>query len=183
MKKIVLVRHGETDVNAIGRMHEEEHDDVEGLNDLGVEHIKEAALQMQDVEILICSPLLRAVQSAEILAQELGVEVEVDDRLRERNWGEWSGMEWMEIATHLDDLSLEARYLFTPPDGESWKTFEERLQLVVDDLTRRPESVIGVVTHGGVMRAMMPVLKNEPKESSFAYDFANGEVVAVDLET
>src|SRR3989344_768939 len=119
-ERIILVRHGETSVNANDKTHF--YEDPEVLNAKGAEQMKKTALKLGRVLpfVLYCSGEERAKQSAEIISQELKVPFKTIEGMQERNWGELSGKPWSEIKTILDQMSLEKRRKFVPTGGESW---------------------------------------------------------------
>ncbi|MGB6016207.1 MAG: histidine phosphatase family protein [Nodosilinea sp.] len=127
------------------------------------------------VRSLLVSPEQRALETAQIVADALGVPLQCSETLRERNWGEWSGESWQQIHERLKPMSLEERFTFMPPGGESWQQMEQRLMSCVDSWQRMSESA-AVVAHGGLMRALIPLLLDEPRESSFRYDLENASV-------
>lgn len=180
--KLLFIRHGETEVNVKGLTHKT--GDTARLSSLG----REQALSLvevckkNNVEKLYSSPEKRAIETAEIISRGINKPLEEIKNLHERNWGTWEGKPWEEIQGVLKTKTLEERYIYSPPEGESWKQMDERLEEVLKHLTKQPYESIAVVTHGGVLRALMPILKNEPKESSFRYDFKNGEAIIFDYQ-
>lgn len=183
MAKIFLIRHGETDVNKSGLTHKT-NDDT-GLTETGKEQIGLVAetLKQNLVSKIVSSDENRAVLSSEIVANELGLKLQVSANLKERNWGDLEGKPWSEIKLILDNLSLEERYNYLPPNGESWKQFEERIYGEIDSLVNKyPEENIAVFTHGGVIRALITRLLNEPKQESFKYDPPNASITIFSYE-
>lgn len=178
---LYLIRHGETRLNTERRLHS--LDDQETLNEVGriqMQRVADALLPA-NIQRVITSGTGRTIESGQILVQVLGVPMRTVAGLHERNWGEWSGRTWSEVAEELDPMSLDERYTFVPPGGESWKVFEQRLHEAVDTIVAEAadEAGIAIVTHGGVIRALMPYFLNEGKESSFQYDFANASITEV----
>jgi broad specificity phosphatase PhoE len=53
---------------------------------------------------------------------------------------------------------------------------EDRLRTALDKICAVTASPVAVVTHGGALRALMPIIKNQPKETSFNYDFENASL-------
>ena len=103
MTTLLLVRHGETDWNRLGRW--QGHSDTP-LNARGREQARELAPQLDGVDVVYSSDLARARETAEILAEELGADVRLDARLRERGFGAWEGLTAAEIVGH-DDLQWQ----------------------------------------------------------------------------
>jgi len=177
MKKVIFVRHGETAINKAGLLHE--YKDTKTLNDDGIKQIKRTAeeLRKYNPEIICSSDEKRSIESAEIIARALEKPHKIIKGLEERNWGKFSGKPWSEInRTILSKMSIEERYNYVPPQGESWKNFEERLINALKEILNSKENNIIIVTHGGAIRALMPFLLNVPKEESFKYDPDNASI-------
>ena len=108
MTTLLLVRHGETDWNAEGRL--QGHTDTL-LNDYGR---RQAAALGEDlagdgIDVVYSSDLARARETAEIVAGRLGLPVVLEPGLREKNWGSWEGLTPMERdATEYVGESNEA---------------------------------------------------------------------------
>lgn len=184
MKKLlVLVRHGETDTNKRGKLHSV--NDEQELNSVGQNQVTKTAARLVEYKPLtvFSSTELRAVQSAKIISQATGTMAHTASGLEERNWGDYSGKSWPEIQVVLDKLTLDERYDFVPPNGESWREFDSRLQETLTKLlTTCTTPTLVVVTHGGAIRALMPFLLGVAKEESFKHDPANASVTIFTLE-
>jgi broad specificity phosphatase PhoE len=152
---LLLVRHGETDWNAEGRL--QGHTDTP-LNDYGRRQAAALAetLAGDGIDALYASDLARARETAEILGARLGLVVELDPDLREKDWGTWEGL------TPMEREAVE----FV---GESTDEHRERtLRALRAIAERHPEQSVLVVTHGGSVRRVqalvlgfaLPVLKN-----------------------
>jgi len=155
MTTLLLVRHGETDWNAAGRL--QGHTD-RPLNDYGRQQARELAdrLAGDDIEAVYASDLARARETAEILGARLGLEVVIDPDLREKNWGNWEGLTSDERAA----IAFE---------GESTEAHRERVLRAVDRIVEaHPDGRVVVVTHGGSLRRIqaavsgiaLPVIDN-----------------------
>lgn len=178
--KVYFLRHGQTRVNTIRAVHAKQDEAV--LDETGNEQAHKLAQACQDLGVgqLFCSPEVRARQTAESIADRLKLQPIVLEDLGERDWGDWAGWPWKEIQARLEGMSLADRYQFTPPHGESWKQMEERLKRALVKITKA-DSPTAVVTHGGAMRALMPLLQEAPKETSFKYDFANASITGFEF--
>ncbi len=179
MTKLILVRHGETAVNVKGKIHK--YSDLEELTQNGVNQIEKtsAALKKYNPVAVYCSKEKRAVQSAEILSNKLGVPLTKIEGLEERNWGDYAGLSFQEIKEKagMDGMTFEERYTFNPPNGESWKETEERLLKVLNKvLSQNSDKNIILVTHGGSIRIYMPTLLGVNKEESYKYDPDNASI-------
>jgi broad specificity phosphatase PhoE len=156
---LLLVRHGETDWNRDGRW--QGHSDTP-LNAAGREQARRVAAELRDVDAVYSSDLARARETAEILAEQLGLEVHLEPRLRERGFGAWEGKTSAEIEAEFRDE--HARWLAGEApgaaDAEPFGDFAARVQSFVEDLLERhPGETVLVVAHGGSARAVAALAK------------------------
>jgi len=151
---ILLARHGETDWNSERRW--QGHAD-QPLNDVGREQARELgeSLAGRAIDVVYSSDLLRAYETAHIVADRIGVPVEVDAGLREVDVGDWSGREHSEV----EGIDPEG-FRRWREGGKGWnggESYEEMGARVVDTVLRLAESHAGqtilIVSHGGSIRA------------------------------
>jgi broad specificity phosphatase PhoE len=136
---LLLVRHGETDWNAEGRL--QGHTD-RPLNETGRRQARELAdrLAEERIDVIYASDLSRAKETAEIVGERLGLTVVVDPALREKNWGNWEGL------TGDERVHVEL-------EGESTEAHRERIVAAVKRIAgRHPDQRVVIVTHGGSLR-------------------------------
>lgn len=156
MTTLLLVRHGETDWNAEGRL--QGHTD-RPLSDYGRRQARRLAeeLEGEGLEAIYSSDLARAHETAEIVGERLGLPISLEPALREKDWGSWEGLD----AVERDRVEFV---------GESTEAHQERM---LRALRRIAELHPGngrvlVVTHGGSMRRVqtaamgmaLPVVEN-----------------------
>jgi broad specificity phosphatase PhoE len=153
---ILLARHGETDWNAERRW--QGHSDPP-LNDRGRTQAGTLAdeLAAAGVAAVYSSDLRRSVETAQIVAGQLGLAVRTDPRLREVDVGEWSGLTPDEVAVRYPDA--HSRWLAYEShgwsSGESYEQLADRVvAALVDIAAGHPDDTILVVTHGGPVRAV-----------------------------
>jgi broad specificity phosphatase PhoE len=183
MSELILIRHGETGKNVSGVLHSS--GDVEKLTEKGADQITHTAEKMKEFAPvkIYSSNEARAIQSGELMAKDIGVPFESVAGLQERNWGEFSDQPWAEVQKVLSPMSLEERYTYIPPGGESWQQFEERLIHALSQiLEKHKDKSVAVVCHGGSIRALMPFLLGVPKEESFKYDPDNASLTVFKRE-
>lgn len=160
--RLLLIRHGQTSWNAAGLW--QGHGDPE-LTLEGHAQAERLARSLREATDspwtkVISSDLARARQTAEVVAERLSLPIESDLRLRELDVGTWSGLSRSEIASRdLETLLAFERGEPTirPGGGESRIEIRERTHEFVCDLVNRSagQSLI-IVTHLGVIRALVP---------------------------
>jgi probable phosphoglycerate mutase len=156
MTTLLLVRHGETDWNAEGRL--QGHTD-RPLSDYGRRQAQQLAneLEHEELEAIYSSDLARARETAEIVGERLGLLVVLDPDLREKDWGTWEGLN----AVERDRVEFV---------GETTEAHQERMLRALRRIAERNPGNrrVLVVTHGGSMRRVqtaamgmaMPVVEN-----------------------
>ncbi len=163
MKKLYLFRHGQTDWNLQERF--QGHLDIP-LNSTGKTQARQIvpALIQWGIEVILSSDLLRARETAEIIAESMGIPVFQDLGLREAHLGGAQGMTKLEMEKKFGKGLLQrwrsskvqdADISF--PDGESGSIVYERVaQSIRLFILNHPNYTrIGVATHGGVIRRVM----------------------------
>ena len=153
---LLLVRHGETDWNR-------EPARCQGwaqvdLNEVGREQARAQgrALRGRGLDLIVSSHLLRARQTAELIAAELGDDVRLisDPRLAETHRGDWEARTFMEIMTVEPDAWRQYREQpehFRFPGGESLAEQQRRVLAALRDVAQGGRHTL-LVTHGGSIR-------------------------------
>jgi metallo-beta-lactamase family protein len=151
---LTLVRHGETDLNKQGIIQGSNVDVP--LNKIGKEQAKKAGEKLKDqkFDVLICSDLTRAKETASIIGKAVGLEIsKTSPLLRERDLGDWSGKAVDEIrAQHKakKDHKGAAFIRVTPENGEPFDVFMARARRVHDWLIKEyAGKKILLVSHAG----------------------------------
>jgi broad specificity phosphatase PhoE len=152
--KVLLARHGETDWN---RDHRWQGYTGPPLNQTGRQQAARLAAQVNDIDVVYSSDTERAYETATIVAERHGLQVETDPRLREVNFGLWESLTRAEINERFSGgfsrwLSGESS---TPDGGEADEVMAERVLAALHDIVARHKgSRILVVTSGGPIRAV-----------------------------
>ena len=172
MTELILLRHGETDWNRELRF--QGHVDV-SLNATGLEQARRLAgrLAGTPAQHLYASDLLRAQQTAQPVAQELGLAATSDAALREQSFGQVDGMRVDDIkAQHPQAWESWLRFDqdFSMPEGETARQFHARVMDAVQRIVAAHEGqTVVVVTHGGVLdmvyRTARSLGLNGPRQS------------------
>lgn len=150
MTDLLLVRHGQSEWNALGRWQGRADP---ALTELGRHQAFHAAQRVGTVDVICASPLDRALHTARIISEQLGVgPVVVDADLVERDAGEWQGLTRAEIEQQWPGYLATGRR----PDG--YEDHPELLARAVAVLARIEAEFRGgqvlVVTHGGFIGAI-----------------------------
>jgi probable phosphoglycerate mutase len=152
---LVLVRHGETDWNADGRLQGQTDRPLSEEGRRQARRLAEA-LAAERVEAIYASDLSRSRETAEIVAARLGLQVVLDPGLRERDWGTWEGL----TPDERERVELVA---------ESAEQHQQRMLAALRRISgRHPTGRVVVVTHGGSIRRVqaatlgmaLPVVEN-----------------------
>lgn len=154
MRRLVLLRHGESRWNAEGRIQGQR---CEGLSDIGHAQAQAAAAALVDAypdARLVTSDLRRCLETAAPLAARLGVDAAHDPRLRERSFGAWEGLLRGEVAVEDPDhwhRWLAGEDVVGEVGGESATALADRIEPVWRELlATTPEGGATIaVTHGG----------------------------------
>ena len=150
MTTIVLIRHGETDWNVIGR-YQGQADPPLNSNGIQQAHQLAKELSQSSIDVIYTSPLLRTKETAEIISAESGIQQIDEPRLMEIHQGDWQ----TRLRSEIEDLYPElfaawetTPWDVSPPGGENLNEVQIRVYDAVDDiLSRNPDRKIGLVTH------------------------------------
>lgn len=156
MPIVLLVRHGETEWNRSGRVM---GDQPIPLNQTGEQQARTCAgiLSRIPMAAIYTSPVLRAVQTAEILRQPQDIPLRQVPGLREIGVGDWINRYWQEFA---EDPAK--REWYTHPDrarpsgGETLREVQQRAVAAVEQvLDSAQDTPLVFVSHGDVIRAIL----------------------------
>jgi len=177
---LTLVRHGETDWNRQGRLQGSA--DVP-LNEAGRRQARDRAASWpadRPFDRVLTSPMLRARETADLLAAATGAPVVPVPGLEEMRFGAWETLTWAEVQErHADDYRRWRQdRRFTPPTGgESYdRTARRALGALAPHLAGAPPDTL-VVAHGAVLLALVCLLRGLPFEAMDDLRMGNLEVV------
>jgi broad specificity phosphatase PhoE len=153
-RSFICLRHGATDWNRQGRFQGRTDNP---LNDDGIAQAHAAAEKLRAVELghVVSSPLLRAVQTAEIIAAIASKTITLDHGLIELDFGSFEGQPVRELMIKHGKNSAQGLVDMLPADSEPWADVASRaLGSVSQWLARHPEGEILFVCHDAVMQSM-----------------------------
>jgi glucosyl-3-phosphoglycerate phosphatase len=174
IRRLVMLRHGQTEYNAGSRMQGQLDTD---LSDLGREQAAEAAevLAKRQPMLIVSSDLRRALDTAIALGERSGLPVLVDERLRETHLGDWQGLTHLEVdaAAPGARLSWRDNARWAPHGGESRVDVAARSMPLVAELIAQqgewgldePDRPTVLVAHGGLIAALTAALLGLPVDN------------------
>lgn len=178
-KQLFLLRHGRTGYS--GRYI--------GSSDVGLtEEGKEQILQLRSrlcgsgITKILCSPMLRCEQSCDIL--DLGLEVQVEDSLKEIDFGDWEKKSFEEIVA--DEPALVDQWAAHPsefvfPGGDAVVDFVARVMEIQQAIVNSSHKKILVISHGGVIRLLLCLFLSLPLENHLLFRVEKGKIVTLEL--
>lgn len=156
--EILLIRHGETDWNVEKRL--QGHLDIP----LNAEGERQAAalglaLAQEPLDLIFASDLQRAAQTAQAIAAPRGMTIQIDADLRERCYGAFEGLRYVDISERYPDgyaawraRDIDARYPMGRAHAETLREFSQRTIGAITRLAAlHRHKKIAIVTHGGVL--------------------------------
>ena len=161
--KIYAARHGQTSWNAQNRILG--RTDLE-LTETGVQQAEKLAeiLNEKNIDIILSSPLKRAIQTSEIIAKKLGLPIKIDERLIEQNYGIYEG----EDRKNEGFLNNKRNFAYRYPGGESMMQVVYRVYSLIEEIKNTySDKTVLLVCHGGVLRIL----------NTYFYDMTNDEFV------
>jgi len=175
-----FVRHGETDWNVERRIQGQGGDAP--LNENGRKQATEAGalLADNDIDVVISSDLMRTRETAEIIAEKIGVAVFFDPALRERSYGALEGKTRDDLAAmgYPDMASFDSDHTVVVEGVEGIQTLEERISKAIrNHHSQHPEKNVVIVSHGATLRALLGKLKNLGVSERANLRFHNAAIV------
>jgi alpha-ribazole phosphatase/probable phosphoglycerate mutase len=161
MKKIVLIRHGETDWNNMKKY--QGASDIP-LNAAGRTQAIRTSVRLESwpLDRIVSSPKERALETSQIIQdnRDTRTEFHIHPGLSEISYGKWEGMTVSAIQSEYGDMYSawkEDPSGFTPPDGESFDNALSRVSGALHDILRSgcDDENIALVCHGGTIRLLL----------------------------
>jgi ribonuclease H / adenosylcobalamin/alpha-ribazole phosphatase len=180
---LVLIRHGVTTFTIEKRFS---GSGDPPLIEQGRKQARAVASRLLDragIDLIVSSALSRSRETASIIASALGVPVEIDDDLREVDFGLWEGLtfpvveeRWpRELALWLGDTSI------SPPDGESYASLQHRVRTAQERIVNRHRGeTVCVVSHSRPIAMFALNLLDAPLSSLYRLHVDNTSVSELD---
>ena len=159
-----------------------------GISDVGlsdsfydeVKIVKNKLSGLKNLEI-ISSPLKRCYALSKELVNKPFI---TDSRISEMNFGDWELQDWNNIMTQNGDLykKWEVNYVnLAPPNGETYRELYTRSSSLLEELLSLKENNFALVTHGGIIRALIAHLLKIPLENAFQLSIDLGSVTKLSI--
>ena len=158
MNTYYLARHGQTLWNTMGQTQGHGNSP---LTELGIQQAKDLAEALKEypIDVIYCSDLGRAVETAEIIGKELNLEIHPTESLREMGFGVWEGMPLKEIEKIYPDtfrMWREEPEKVHIEGGETLSMIKERQDKLIEELNKKYDNKhILLVSHSVTVRVML----------------------------
>ena len=177
-RKIWFVRHAQSEYNK-QHLFTGWHDPQ--LTEKGMAAAMNLKIEFSDIAFdhVFSSPLQRASTTAISIIGD-SIEIKYDDRLKERSYGDWSGLNKTNVRDEVGDeafLSARRGWDTSPPNGESLKDVSLRVTSFINSLPLAGN--ILVVSHGNTIRAISVILGINTKEEVSSYEIRTGSFLLV----
>ncbi|WP_183100764.1 bifunctional RNase H/acid phosphatase [Nocardioides pelophilus] len=183
---LVLLRHGVTPHTSGRRFSGGLGGDNPGLSDEGREQVRAAATWLTElkdrIDAVVCSPVRRTRESAEIVAAELGLPLQEEPGFAEMEFGAWDGLTFMEVAEQhkesfeswLGDMDA------APPGGESFRTVETRVLAGLDRvLEQHAGRTVVVVSHVTPIKTLVATTLQASLDAVFRMELSPASVTVI----
>lgn len=173
MLNLYIVRHCQTDANKKGLF--QGRMDIP-LNEEGERQALELAKKFKDIDVdyILCSPLKRAIQTAENISRETKIPISIEEGLIERSFGNMEGR----LPTKYFNIDILTNFEVNYDENnvETIKDLFRRVYWVVEKIKEKyTNKNVVVVTHACVAQAIISYFDKVPKNVQ-EYTLANGEI-------
>lgn len=183
MTRVLLIRHGETD--SLGQFLAGRTSGIH-LNEDGRRHVnklRESLRGYEELAAVVSSPMERTTETAEILAYARGLDIEIDSRFNEFDFGEWTGKTFAELSRHaLWGEYNRYRSIHRAPGGESLIEVQGRAWKGVQALCGAfPAATVAVVSHADVIRSVLMLALGMPLDNLLRLDIPPASVSEISV--
>ncbi|MFC9547588.1 bifunctional RNase H/acid phosphatase [Streptomyces sp. NPDC056956] len=181
----VLLRHGETPLTPQKRFSGSGGSDpsLSGIGREQAERVAAALARRGTVQAVVASPLARTRETAQIVAARLGLDVQIEEGLRETDFGAWEGLTFGEVRErHPEDLSawLSAPDAEPTGGGESFAATAARVAAARDKLiAAHAGRTVLLVTHVTPIKTLVRLALGAPPEALFRMELSAASLSAV----
>jgi broad specificity phosphatase PhoE len=168
MKNIYyILRHGQNVYQADkpGTMYPFPESSPIVLTEKGIKEVEDSAkkLKKENIDLIFSSDILRTRQTSKIVSKEVGVEVKLDKRLRDTNFGSFGDKKREEYLGYFS--GNKERFVKAVPKGESWNDVESRVKDFLNEIENKYKGKkILLVSHGDTLWLFEGLVKEINKD-------------------
>lgn len=172
--KIYATRHGQTEWNSLDRICGITDIDLTETGIKQAEELAEKAAEKGDIDLIICSPLKRARETARIVADRINKKIIVEEQLTEWNYGSYEGKHRSAEGFAGAKTAFGVKM---PDGGESLFQLAHRVYTVIDNVREKyaGKNVL-LVCHGGVCRVIETYFNDMTTEEFSNFFMGNCEL-------
>ena len=189
MPLVIFMRHGQAESNVdriLAGRHMESH-----LTEQGREQVVDSANQLMKniaIENVYVSPVIRTVETAQIVCQILGMDYVTDERLYETEMGQLVGMNYEEVTTKYGDILTRFYSDYDPMlerfGVETFDSVKRRIKNLLDDLLQKHEdSNVLIVTHLDPIKAALATLLDLSPQTLHRWNIRNASLTILKHES
>lgn len=150
--KIYSTRHGQTAYNKQEIILGTTDIELDETGEKQAQELAEKIKQLGNIDLMIVSPMKRAMRTAMAVADKCGISMIVDERLREWDYGEYEGKSRFTEGFAENKINFGVRM---GKSGESLLQLSHRVYMALDDIISRfRDKTVLIVSHGGVCRVI-----------------------------
>ena len=173
MKPLYFTRHGQTIWNVENKICGST--DIE-LTPKGIEQAKELGQKIKNENIkidkILCSPLIRAYDTAKYISEATGLPLKIEERLTEQNFGKYEGTARNGEEFKLSKQSFADNY----SGGESMLRLAQRIYNLLDDI-KNDDNIYLLVAHNGIARVINSYFNNMTNQEYASFGIKNCEIL------
>jgi probable phosphoglycerate mutase len=186
---VILMRHGQAESN-VGRIlagrHMESH-----LTEQGRQQVVDSAKQLMKniaIERVYVSPVIRTLETAQIVCQILGTDYAIDERLYETEMGQLVGMNYEEVTTKYGDILSRFYSDYDPVlerfGVETFDSVKHRIKNLLEDILQKHEdSNVLIVTHLDPIKAALATLLDLSPQALHRWNIRNASLTILKHES
>ncbi|MBR9700874.1 histidine phosphatase family protein [Candidatus Woesearchaeota archaeon] len=176
--KLYVLRHGESEKNKLNLVNYIPGAGY-GLTEKGKRQAMDARgnLVGKNLQVIFCSELERAQETAQIINEAFDLDIRLDPRLNEINNGIFEGEKEEDYRSYISNDRIHN----TPPEGETFRQLVDRIQLFIDNVKKENYESVLVVSHGAPVRMFVGILRGLALENYLDHLPGYSEVLEFEL--
>ena len=151
-RTLYLVRHGRTALNAVGRLRGHANPPLDDRGECEARAVGAVIARTRPARVY-CSPLDRAVRTAQLIGEACGIEAESDERFMDRDYGPWTGELRDEVITRFGSVDAAPG---VEPTASVLERARPAIDAVLDEtITAGTHGPVVIVTHDAVIKPLV----------------------------